>query len=131
MSTYKILCVEDNSINMILMHHIFKRISHVELLEAETAELGIEIAIREQPIVIIMDIQLPGIHGYEALQYLQKHERTKHIPVIAVSSFAMKTDIEKGLNAGFKQYITKPINIKRFTQMIEQFISVNNEDMNI
>lgn len=119
---YTILCVEDNGINMALMHHIFKKIPYVTLWEAGTGEEAIEIATSNQPDLIIMDIQLPGINGYEALECLRKNEKTSHIPVVAVSSFAMDSDINKGIHAGFEEYITKPFHLKHFIQIIDALL---------
>ncbi|MNI23937.1 Polar-differentiation response regulator DivK [compost metagenome] len=122
--SYTILYVEDNELNMALMEHIFKKIPHINLIGAASAEEGIEIAIDWQPDIIFMDIQLPGMNGYEALEELRRREETRHIPVLAVSSFAQKSDIEKGIQAGFADYITKPFQVKAFKSLIEQWIKI-------
>lgn len=123
LSKYTILYIEDNELNMALMHHIFKKDPGIDLIGASDAEQGIEIALTEQPDMIIMDIQLPGMDGYEALRQLRMIEDTRYIPVIAVSSYAHKADIEKGRQAGFIHYITKPIQVKEFKRLIEQWVS--------
>lgn len=122
-----VLCVEDNNLNMLVMKHVVKRLRDVVLREAENAEQGLEIALKEDIDLIIMDIQLPGINGYEALQLLKEHEKTSHIPVIALSSFAEKTDIERGLAAGFTDYITKPIRVGQFLQTVERLLKKSGE----
>ncbi|WP_433945684.1 response regulator [Paenibacillus sp. SN-8-1] len=122
--SYTILYVEDNELNMALMGHIFKKIPHTHLIGAASAEEGIEIAIQGQPDLIFMDIQLPGMNGYEALEELRSREETRHIPVLAVSSFAQKSDIEKGIQAGFADYITKPFQLKAFKNLIEQWLKI-------
>lgn len=114
-----ILCVEDNNLNMLVMKHVVKRLNDVVLREAVNAERGLEIAFNEDIDLVIMDIQLPGMNGYEALQRLKAHEKTCHIPVIALSSFAEKADIERGLAAGFVEYVTKPIRVGDFLETLK------------
>ncbi|NMO95991.1 response regulator [Paenibacillus lemnae] len=121
--TLSVLCVEDNRLNMQVMRHVIKRLQGVVLREAVTAEEGIEIALTERIDLIIMDIQLPGINGFEALERLKQHEQTCTIPVIALSSFAEKADIERGLEAGFTEYVTKPIRAVQFMKLLEQLLA--------
>ncbi|WP_179281127.1 response regulator [Paenibacillus sp. XY044] len=121
-SNYHILCVEDNGINMALMRHIFKKIPNATMWEASTGEEAVELATARCPDLIIMDIQLPGMNGYDALAYLQANEKTRAIPVVAVSSYAMEADIAKGKQAGFIEYITKPFHIKYFIQVIDSIL---------
>ncbi|MBT2291084.1 response regulator [Paenibacillus albidus] len=118
-----VLYVEDNPLNMALMHHIFKKnLSSVQLLKAETAELGLEIAAREQPDLIILDIGLPGLNGYEAMEYLRSNEDTRHIPVLATSAFAQASDMERASSAGFADYITKPFQVKTITDSVKKLL---------
>jgi two-component system cell cycle response regulator DivK len=115
MEEYKqtVLYVEDNELNMALVHHIFKKnLPSVLLLKAETAELGLEIAARRRPALIILDIGLPGLNGYEAMECLKSSEVTRHIPVVAISAFAQRSDIERARQTGFAAYITKPFQVK-------------------
>ncbi|GAB6988431.1 response regulator [Paenibacillus pini] len=119
---YTILCVEDNSMNMTLMHHIFKKIPYVTLWEAVSAEEALDMVYKEQPDIILTDIQLPGMDGYEFLNILKSDHRNCNIPVIAVSSFAMESDIARGHEAGFSEYITKPIKLKSFLLVIDTVI---------
>jgi len=109
--TRKILYVEDNPDNLELMTQVLKEFSGVSLITAHTGELGMELAEAHQPCLILLDINLPGMDGFRMLEHLQKGKKTRDIPVIAVSAAAMPKDIAKGLEAGFKEYLTKPINI--------------------
>ncbi|WNQ09177.1 response regulator [Paenibacillus aurantius] len=104
------------------MIHLFRTLPDMELICAENAEAGLELALSEQPALILMDIHLPGMNGYEALEALRNHRETAEIPVIALSSFAMADDIEKGLAAGFAEYVTKPIDIKAFISLIDKMV---------
>ncbi|MEK3668742.1 MULTISPECIES: response regulator [unclassified Paenibacillus] len=125
MEEYKrtVLYVEDNQLNMALMHHIFKRnLPSILLLEAETAEQGLSMAREALPDLIILDIGLPGLNGYEALEILQQDEATCHIPVLGTSAFAQLSDIEKAKNRGFAAYITKPFQVKAFTETVKRLL---------
>lgn len=124
-----VLCIEDNDLNMLVMKHVVKRLHDVVLREAVNAEKGLDIALNEDVDLVIMDIQLPGMNGYEALQRLKEHEKTSHIPVIALSSFAEKVDIERGLKAGFTEYVTKPIRVGHFLQIVERLLMNTGEVM--
>jgi signal transduction histidine kinase/ActR/RegA family two-component response regulator len=106
-----VLYIEDNPMNLRLMQRILAQRQDLELRVAHTAELGIELARAEPPALILMDINLPGMNGYEALAQLQADPRTAQIPSIAISANAMKGDRARGLQAGFVAYITKPIDI--------------------
>ncbi|MBF8275729.1 MAG: sensor hybrid histidine kinase [Candidatus Brocadiaceae bacterium] len=117
-----ILYVEDNPANLMLVQSILKRRPQIELLSAANAESGIAIARAKRPDIIIMDINLPGISGYEALEILRDGDETKKIPVIAISANAMLKDVEKGKVAGFLNYITKPINVSHFLQVVDDVL---------
>ena len=119
--TKKILYIEDNPVNMKLVESIMKDQS-ADMLKAFNGSDGIKIATSEKPDLILMDINMPGMNGYEALQILKADDATKNIPVIALTAFAMSGDSEKGLKAGFSEYITKPINIPIFIQTINKYI---------
>ena len=120
-----LLYVEDNPANMTLMQHIIGRMAHIELLTAHNAELGLELAAAKQPDMIIMDINLPGMDGFEALRHLQQDDLIKDIPVIALSANAMEKDIKRGLAAGFVRYMTKPIIVSEVHAAIEEMLGVN------
>ncbi len=122
-----VLYVEDNISNIKLVTQILADRGDIIIHTAQTAELGLELARAHKPDVILLDIQLPGMDGYEMLKYLQENDETKKIPVLAVSANAMEQDIEKGLNAGFRRYLTKPINIKEFTGAIDLALRGNRD----
>ena len=108
---YTVLYVEDNPANLKLVEQIIMRHPNMSLLSAVNGNLGIELAINKLPDVILMDINLPGINGFEVLKILRDNARTAAIPVIAISANAMPHDIKKGQQAGFFRYVTKPIKI--------------------
>ncbi|MCW8915481.1 MAG: response regulator [Magnetovibrio sp.] len=117
-----VLYVEDNPANLQLMVMIIERIDGLTMISAHTAELGIALALERRPDMIILDINLPGMDGYEALKQLKAQEQTKDIPVIALSANAMSRDIEKGIEAGFQQYLTKPIKVEDVVNSIKNII---------
>jgi len=106
-----VLCVEDNPANLLLVASVLARRADIRLLSAKDGRSGVELARSAQPDVILMDINLPGISGITALHILVGDAATAHIPVVALSANAMPRDIEKGLEAGFFHYLTKPIKI--------------------
>jgi signal transduction histidine kinase/ActR/RegA family two-component response regulator len=114
-----VLYVEDNSANLELVEQLVARRSDLHLLSAVDGEIGIAMARTWVPEVILMDINLPGISGYEALTILQVDPATAHIPVIALSANAMARDVEKGLKAGFFSYLTKPIKVNEFMAALD------------
>jgi PAS domain S-box-containing protein len=109
-----LLYIEDNPANMKLVEQLIARRPDVQLLTAVNGTLGIEIARSVQPQVILMDINLPGISGIEALKILREDRATAGIPVVALSANAMPRDIAMGLELGFFRYLTKPIKVKEF-----------------
>ncbi|MDA1309404.1 MAG: response regulator [Proteobacteria bacterium] len=121
----RVLYIEDNPANMILMESLIDRISGVELIPAETAEIGLVLARAEPPDLVLMDINLPGMDGISALKELRAMEETKTIPVVAVSAAAMPQDIERAIEAGFEQYITKPINLRQAIEIIKQYLTTD------
>jgi CheY-like chemotaxis protein len=109
-----LLYVEDNPANLSLVEQLVARCSDMRLLSARNAVLGIQIARDSLPDVILMDINMQGLSGLDALKLLRDDPVTAHIPVVAVSANAMPHDIKKGLEAGFFRYLTKPINVNEF-----------------
>jgi PAS domain S-box-containing protein len=114
-----LLYVEDNPANLTLVEQLIARRSDIRLLTAVNGTLGIEIARASQPEVILMDINLPGISGIEALKILREDPATAHIPVVALSANAMQRDIKKGMEAGFFYYLTKPIKVNEFMDALD------------
>lgn len=118
----KVLYVEDNPTNLLLMEHIIDSIMNVDILVAHTAEIGLIIAVREKPDLILMDINLPGINGDEAMWELQNNPLTEHVPVIAISADAMQSDIDNYMKSGFKGYLTKPFQVDEVLGLIFKHI---------
>jgi PAS domain S-box-containing protein len=114
-----LLYVEDNPANLALVEQLIARRGDLKLLTAIDGHLGIELARAYLPDVILMDINLPGISGYGALKYLRDDPATAHIPVLALSANAVPRDIEKGLEAGFFRYLTKPIRVHEFMNALD------------
>jgi CheY-like chemotaxis protein len=114
-----VLYVEDNPANLVLVEHLLARRSDLRLLTAVNARLGIELAQAHLPDVILMDINLPGMNGYAALDVLRRTDSTAHIPVLALSANAVPHDIEKGMAAGFLRYLTKPIRVVEFMAALD------------
>jgi len=114
-----LLYVEDNPANLKLVEQLIARRPTMRLLSALDGNRGIQLARASQPEVILMDINLPGISGIEALHILREDPATAHIPVLALSANAMPRDIEKGLEAGFFSYLTKPIKIREFMESLD------------
>jgi len=118
--THTLLYIEDNPANMKLVEQIVARIPDLHLLTAVNGTLGIELARAAHPDVILMDINLPGISGIEALKRLSEDPSTTHIPIVALSANAMPHDIANGLAVGFYRYLTKPIKVKEFMDTLNE-----------
>ena len=119
-----VLYVEDNPANLMLVEDLIARRADLRLLSARDGISGIAIARSALPDFILMDINLPGISGITAMKILQEDPLTSHIPVIALSANAMPRDIEKGLEAGFFRYLTKPIKINEFMETLDIALKV-------
>ena len=117
---HTLLYVEDNPANLLLVEQIIKERSDFNMLSAHDAKQGIALARSHQPDIILMDINLPGMSGMEALKILHEDPATAHIPVLAISANAMPHDIEKGLEAGFYRYLTKPVKIKELMDALDE-----------
>jgi CheY-like chemotaxis protein len=116
---HTLLYVEDNPANMMLVEDLIARRPDIRFLSARDAVRGIEIARASLPDVILMDINLPGISGLDALKILTDDPLTAHIPVVALSANAIPRDIENGLEAGFYRYLTKPIKVNEFMNTLD------------
>jgi len=114
-----LLYVEDNPANLMLIEDLIARRPDIRLLSARDGNRGIEIARNSLPDVILMDINLPGISGIQALEILTEDPTTAHIPVIALSANAIPRDIQKGLEAGFFRYLTKPIKVNELMETLD------------
>jgi PAS domain S-box-containing protein len=120
-----LLYVEDNPANLMLVEDLIARRPDLRLLSASDGAVGVELARAYLPEVILMDINLPGISGIQALKLLRADAATAHIPVIAVSANAMPHDIKKGLEAGFFSYLTKPIKVNEFMETLETALKLS------
>ena len=119
-----LLYVEDNRANMQLIEQLIARRPGMRLLSAGDGTRGIALARTHQPEVILMDINLPGISGIQALKILREDPVTAHIPVLAISANAMPHDIKKGLDAGFFRYLTKPIKVNEFMEALDMALEL-------
>lgn len=118
----QILYIEDNPANIEVVEKFLELRSNFSLQVAENAELGVMRAKISQPQVILMDLRLPGMDGFEAFKELNRYPQTKAIPVVALTAHAKQSDIDKALNMGFRAYITKPIEITSFFKTIDSII---------
>ena len=121
MAGEKILIIEDNAMNMELTTDLLK-VSGYAVTQAETAEQGIKMAQNQKPDLIIMDIGLPVMDGLSAVEILKKDEKTKDIPILALTSYAMKGDREKILEAGCEGYLAKPIDTRKFADEVKAIL---------
>ncbi|MFG1820185.1 response regulator [Kribbella sp. NPDC049174] len=121
MSPSRILVVEDNPKNLKLVRDVLQ-FSGYEVIEATSGEDGVRLAASEEPDLILMDLQLPGIDGAEALRRIRSGARTREVPVVAVTAFAMDHDREHAFASGFTGYVEKPISIRRLPQQIKDFL---------
>ena len=122
-----VLYVEDNPANVTFMRDVLSDFEGIELVTAPTAEMGIEIARTRVPDAIIMDINLPGMSGIDALQVLHRDEATKGVPIIALTAAASERDKQRGLQAGFFRYLTKPVKLDELVAVLEELLTRKRE----
>ncbi|MDD4928681.1 MAG: ATP-binding protein [Gallionella sp.] len=131
-SRYTLLYVEDNSANLMLVEQIIEDRPHIRMISARDGARGVALAQEQLPDIILMDINLPVLSGIEAMTLLRRDPATKHIPIIALSANAMTRDIERGVEAGFFRYLTKPIKINEFTEALDAAMaSVGNQQTSL
>ena len=118
-----VLIVEDNELNMKLFNDLVETRGHT-ILQTRSGIEAVEIARRRRPDLILMDIQLPEVSGLEVTQWLKDDEELRHIPVIAITAFAMKGDEEKILRGGCEAYLSKPISVAKFFETIDHFLGL-------
>lgn len=121
MSGKRILVVEDNEKNMKLFRDVLQAKGY-DALEATSGEEAVELATEHVPDLILMDVQLPGIDGVEALGRIRADERTAAIPVVALTAQAMSGDRERFLESGFDGYISKPVDVLEFIQTVARYV---------
>jgi PAS domain S-box-containing protein len=119
---HTIVYVEDNPSNIAFMRELVEDLPSVELLTAPTAEIGVELIRGRQPKVVIMDINLPGMSGFEAVRRLREWPETRDIPVIGLSAAALARDITRAKDAGFHRYLTKPVKVDELTETLERLL---------
>jgi CheY-like chemotaxis protein len=124
-SSYTILYIEDDEANRQLVQFIFDKRSDLQLSEAVNGNDGFTMAKSNPPHLILLDLSLPDIDGYEVLKKLQDNETTSNIPIIALSGNSTPNDIDKGLAAGFNGYLTKPIDITKLNSTIDSSLGIN------
>lgn len=122
----KILIVEDNEKNRTLVKDVLEYHGY-EVIEAGNGKEGIKIAKENNPDLILMDIQMPVMSGYDAIKILKNNPETKDIKIIALTSLAMKGDKEKIMEEGFDDYMAKPIDIRRLPEVVKKALEVKNK----
>jgi two-component system cell cycle response regulator DivK len=118
-----ILVVEDNPKNLKLVRDVLQYWGY-QVLTATSGEEGVELAAQELPDLILMDLQLPGIDGHEALRRLRQEPTTRAVPVVAVTAFAMQDDRDRAALAGFDGYLEKPLSIRDLPGQVKDFLTV-------
>jgi two-component system cell cycle response regulator DivK len=121
MSDKTVLYVEDNEYNRKIVRQLFSR-TRYRLIEALDGEEGIAAAQRELPNLILMDVQLPKISGLDATRTLKADARTKDIPIIVITSFALSGDREKAAEAGASSYLAKPYSPRELLELVRQYL---------
>ena len=121
MSEYKVLIVEDNKINMKIMRDLLG-VHGYQTLEAGDGPVGMDMAQQHRPDLILMDIQLPTMNGYDVTRKLKEQDDTKDIPIVVVTSLAMKGEKDQAREAGCDAYISKPIDIHKFIETVKGFL---------
>ena len=119
----KILYVEDNDDNVYMLKMRFELLGDFEVLAAEDGEKGCEIALRERPDIILMDLEMPVIDGWEATRRLKGNPQTHDIPVIALSAHALAGEREKAIAAGCDEFDTKPIEFERLVATVRRLLA--------
>jgi two-component system cell cycle response regulator DivK len=121
MSQGRILVVEDNPKNLKLVRDVLT-FSGYEVIEATSGEDGVRLADEASPDLILMDLQLPGIDGAEALRQIRINDKNSDVPVVAVTAFAMNEDRSRAFESGFNGYVEKPISARSLPQLIKDFL---------
>src|SRR4051812_24460069 len=121
MATARILVIEDNPANLALVEYLLNAFGYVTLTATDGAS-GVRVAREKRPDLVICDLQMPGLNGYEVLERLRADPALQGTPVIAVTAFSMQDDQTKVLAAGFNGYLSKPIEPERFVAQIEEYL---------
>lgn len=116
----RVLCIDDNPVNLTLVTKILRAREHIHLVTTHDPALGVELARAHRPELILLDINMPGVTGYQLLAEFKADADLKVIPVIAVTANATPRDIKRGIAAGFTVYMTKPLDIASFLKTIDR-----------
>ncbi|CAN1722322.1 Polar-differentiation response regulator DivK [Hyphomicrobium sp. 1Nfss2.1] len=116
-----VLIVEDNELNMKLFHDILAAHGY-QTIQTRNGLDALELARRHHPALILMDIQLPEVSGLEVTKWIKEDDELRHIPVVAITAFAMKGDEERIRSGGCEAYISKPISVGHFLETVQQFV---------
>jgi PAS domain S-box-containing protein len=119
---HTVIYIEDNEVNQLLMQGMLAQRPALRLLMAAHPDEGLALAWRERPDLVLLDIQLPGMDGFEVLRRLRADPRTRRVPVLAVSANAMPADRERAAEAGFADYVTKPIDLPRLLSLLDRLL---------
>ena len=121
-----ILVVEDNDRNLKLVRDVLEH-AGFRVLVATSGEDGVELAVEQPPDLVLLDLGLPGIDGHEALRRLRASPRTRSLPVVAVTAYAMAADRERALEAGFDGYLDKPLDVRSLPVDVHRFLSAEED----
>jgi CheY-like chemotaxis protein len=124
----RVLCIDDNPTNLKLVKQMLGRRPHIGLLASHNPELALELARGQRPNLILLDINMPGIDGYQVLALLRAQPALAAIPVIAITANAMLRDIERGRTAGFAAYLTKPLDVGLFLHTVDRCLAPTEEN---
>jgi two-component system, cell cycle response regulator DivK len=127
MRTTRVLIVEDNPLNLKLVRDVLLK-AGFDVIEARTGEEGVARTQDSQPDVILMDLQLPGINGTQALRLIRNDRRGADVPVVALTAFAMAEDRHRALLDGFDGYLSKPISVRDLPHQVARFVHKERED---
>jgi PAS domain S-box-containing protein len=119
---FTVVYIEDHPANIAFMQELLAEIARIELITAPTAEIGVDLVRSRRPSAVILDINLPGMSGFDALHLLKSWPETREIPVIALSAAAMDRDVKRGLEAGFYRYLTKPVRVDELIATLEELL---------
>jgi CheY-like chemotaxis protein len=119
---HTVLCIDDNPPNLRLMVQLLGRHSNIHTLSATDPQTGVAMALAQRPTLILLDINMPGMDGFAVLKVLQGASDLADIPVVAVSANAVARNIARALDAGFSEYLTKPLDLERFDAMLKRLL---------
>lgn len=119
---YVVLYVEDNSANLKLVEHLFEKRQDIIFFSAHMASLGLDLALAHNPDLILLDINLPDFSGFDLLKMLRQTNKLQNTPVVAISVNTLDSDLKNGRDAGFDNYLTKPLNIENFYQIVNDYL---------